>query len=130
MLKRVGFGIKFLVHPPAEPLYDLVWHGHLVSIIVSSLTVKRRPGGRSPIFVSGDCDAAIATVEKALLDLFHLTPGVWDADRMAEMRFQQTELVALDRLAAFAERMAKPRILHAVRVWRECCSLDEPGELL
>ena len=75
-------------------------------------------------------DAAIATVEKALLDLFHLTPGVWDADRMAEMRFQQTELVALDRLAAFAERMAKPRILHAVRVWRECCSLDDAGEPL
>ena len=73
----------------------------------------------------------MATVEKALLDLFHLTPGAWNADRMIEMRFQQTELLDLDRLAAFARRMAKPRILHAVRVWRECCYLpDDEGEEL
>lgn len=76
-------------------------------------------------------DAAVATMEKALLDLFHLTPGAWDADRMIEMRFQQTELLDLDRLDAFARRMAKPRILRAVRVWRECCYLsDDEGEEL
>ena len=76
-------------------------------------------------------DAIVATVEKALLDLFHLTPGAWDVDRMAEMRFQQTELFDRDRLGALARRMGKPRILHAVRVWRERHPLrgDEGEEL-
>lgn len=76
-------------------------------------------------------DAIIATVEKALLDLFHLTPGAWDAGRMIEMRFQQTELFDYDRLAALARRMGRPRILRAVRVWRACCSRNgDDGEEL
>ena len=69
----------------------------------------------------------IATAEKALLDLFHLSSGEWDRPRMIEMRFQQTEVVDRRRLEAYARRMGKPRILRAVRVWRECCDAPEDG---
>ena len=72
-------------------------------------------------------DVVLATVEKALLDLFHLSSGEWDRTRMIEMRFQQTGLVDGRRLQACAERMGKPRILRAVRVWRECCDAQEEG---
>ncbi len=72
-------------------------------------------------------DVVLATAEKALLDLFHLSSGEWDRPRMVEMRFQQTGIVDRRRLEAYARRMGKPRILRAVRVWRECCDAPEDG---
>ena len=70
-------------------------------------------------------EALVATAEKALLDLFHLHPGEWDRRRMAEMRFQQTDLVDRDRLRAYAERIGKPRILRAVDAWLVCIAEHE-----
>ena len=69
----------------------------------------------------------LATAEKALLDLFHLSGGEWDRPRMVEMRLQQTGLVDRRRLEAYAQRMGKPRILRAVQVWRECCDARQDG---
>lgn len=43
------------------------------------------------------------------------------------MRFQQTGMVDRRRLQAWAQRMGKPRILRAVRVWRDCCDAQEDG---
>ena len=72
-------------------------------------------------------DVVLATPEKALLDLFHLSSGEWDRPRLIEMRFQQTGIVDRRRLEAYAQRMGKPRILRAVRAWRECCDAPEDG---
>ena len=82
--------------------------------------------GYRTVSIAG-ADVVVATVEKALLDLFHLSRGAWDGPRMVEMRFQQTGLVDRRRLEAYARRMGKPRILRAVRVWRACCDAPEDG---
>ena len=80
--------------------------------------------GYHSVAVAGS-EVLVATAEKALLDLFHLNPGVWDRDRMIEMRFQQTEVVDRDRLHAYARRIGKPRIGRAVVVWLACSAEQE-----
>ena len=82
--------------------------------------------GYRTVSIAG-ANVVIATAEKALLDLFHLSGGEWDRPRMVEMRFQQTGVVDRHRLEAYARRMGKPRILRAVQVWRECCDAPEEG---
>ena len=74
--------------------------------------------GYRTVSVAG-AEVVLATPEKALLDLFHLSSGEWDRPRMIEMRFQQDEGIDRRRLQAYAQRMGKPRILRAVQVWRE-----------
>ncbi|OHE84352.1 MAG: hypothetical protein A3G75_04200 [Verrucomicrobia bacterium RIFCSPLOWO2_12_FULL_64_8] len=61
--------------------------------------------------------ASIAEPEKALLDLWHLTPGEWTRDRLAAMRFQQTERIDRDRLDRYADRWQSPRIRRAASRW-------------
>ena len=82
--------------------------------------------GYRTVSIAG-AEVVLATAEKALLDLFHLSSGEWDRPRMIEMRFQQTGVVDRRRLQAYARRMGKPRILRAVQVWRECCDAPEDG---
>ena len=82
--------------------------------------------GYHTVAIAG-AEVMIATPEKALLDLFHLSTGEWDRPRMIEMRFQQSEVVDLSRLQAYAQRMEKPRISRAVQVWRECCDAPDDG---
>ena len=82
--------------------------------------------GYRTVSIAG-ADVLLATAEKALLDLFHLSGGEWGRPRMVEVRFQQTEVVDRRRLEAYAQRMGKPRILRAVQVWRECCDAREDG---
>ena len=53
--------------------------------------------------IDGAC-FSIAEPEKALLDLWHLSPGEWTADRLHGMRFQQTNLVDAPRLRGYAAR--------------------------
>ena len=81
--------------------------------------------GYRTISIAG-AEVAIATPEKALLDLFHLNSGEWDRLRMIEMRFQHGEGIDQRRLREYAHRMGKPRILRAVQVWRACC--DAPDD--
>ena len=80
--------------------------------------------GYRTVSIAG-ADVVIATAEKALLDLFHLSAGEWDRPRMMEMRFQRNEGVDGRRLRDYAQRLGKPRILRAVQVWRECCDAPE-----
>jgi len=82
--------------------------------------------GYRAVSIAG-AEVVLATAEKALLDLFHLSRREWDRPRMLEMRFQQTGLVDRHRLQAWARRLGKPRILRAVQVWRECCDAQEDG---
>jgi len=61
----------------------------------------------------------LAEPEKALLDLWHLERGVWDPVRMAEMRFQNMELIQPKKLVQYTARFASPRLRKAVRVWMD-----------
>jgi hypothetical protein len=53
--------------------------------------------------------AFIATPEKALLDLAHLTPHSDSTDYLAELRLQNLDRLDLPRLYEFAERSEKPK---------------------
>ena len=66
--------------------------------------------------IDGAC-FSIAEPEKALLDLWHLSPGEWTADRLHGMRFQQTNLVDAPRLRGYAARWHSPRIGRAASRW-------------
>lgn len=69
----------------------------------------------------------VASPEKALLDLWHLQSGVWDTDRMAEMRFQNFDVVSTGRLCDCAERFGLPRLMRAVAVWEQVSASTEEG---
>jgi predicted transcriptional regulator of viral defense system len=71
------------------------------------------------------CPTWIAEPEKALLDLWYLNPGEWTRDRLVEMRFQNPELVDLQRLLLYAEQWGSPRLLCTARRWVELASHDE-----
>jgi predicted transcriptional regulator of viral defense system len=69
----------------------------------------------------------LAEPEKALLDLWHLERGEWSEDRMAEMRFQQFDMVNDAKLLQYAERFGSPRISAAVQVWMEVAKRETEG---
>lgn len=61
--------------------------------------------------------AFIATPEKALLDLAHLTPNSDSPNYLLQLRLQNLERLDLNRLQEFAERADKPkwkRVAHQV----------------
>ncbi len=66
-----------------------------------------QPGG--PILV--------ASPEKALVDDWHLSRGEWTTARLAEMRYQQTDLIHADRLRASVRRFNSPRLIRAAERW-------------
>jgi len=68
----------------------------------------------------------IAEPEKALLDLWYLESGDWSQARMREMRFQNAEVVDLQRMNAFADRYQSPRMVKAVKQWADLT--DSEGE--
>jgi predicted transcriptional regulator of viral defense system len=69
----------------------------------------------------------VAAPEKALLDMWHLQSGVWDADRMREMRFQNFDVVSTGRLRDYAERFGLPRLMRAVSIWEQVSASSEQG---
>lgn len=68
----------------------------------------------------------LAEPEKALLDLWHLERGPWTRDRMAGMRFQNTDAVRKARLKRYAAVFGSPRLLKAAEVW--CRLVEEEQE--
>lgn len=64
--------------------------------------------------VSGKQEAYIASAEKALLDLFYLTPGSDDAAYIAELRLQASGQLDTDKMMRMAERFGAPKLLRAV----------------
>jgi hypothetical protein len=53
--------------------------------------------------------AFVATPEKALLDLSHLTPHSDSPNYLSQLRLQNMERLDLTRLSEFAERAGKPK---------------------
>ncbi len=78
----------------------------------------------------GDAQVMVAEPEKALLDHWHLTPGEWAAERLAEMRYQHAGTVDHALLERYAERFGSPRVRQAVNRWLEQCSQTEGDEAL
>lgn len=68
----------------------------------------------------------IAEPEKALLDLWYMSPGPWTKERMEGMRFQNIQQVDAVKLRRYAERIAVPRINKACSVWMRLTP-DEEG---
>ena len=78
----------------------------------------------------GEENVLMATPEKALLDLWHLQSGVWDLERMREMRFQNFGVVSLERLRDYAGKFGKPRLERAVSAWQRLEASAEKGTVL
>jgi predicted transcriptional regulator of viral defense system len=72
-------------------------------------------------------EVLVADPEKALLDHWHLTSGEWTPARLGEMRYQHCDVVASERLRAYAERFASPRLQRAVERWLKLAAAAEEG---
>ena len=77
---------------------------------------------------SGKQEAYIASPEKALLDLFYLTPGSEDAAYIAELRLQGTEELDFQGMTSMAERFKAPRLKRAVERLDKHLNLAEPRD--
>ena len=68
-----------------------------------------------------------AEPEKSLLDLWYLSRGTWDRNRMDEMRFQNVELIDGVKLREYAARFTSPRLLRAANLWVELTIKEREG---
>jgi len=60
--------------------------------------------------------AFVASPEKALLDLIHLTPGADSTEYLGELRLQNPDAFNLSVLADLAQRSGKPKVIRAARL--------------
>jgi len=72
--------------------------------------------GYSRMEVAARQFAFVASPEKALLDLIHLTPGADSKDYLGELRLQNPEAMNLSMLDELARRSGKAKLLRAARL--------------
>ncbi|HOX04503.1 MAG TPA: hypothetical protein P5555_20640 [Candidatus Paceibacterota bacterium] len=60
--------------------------------------------------------AFVASPEKALLDLVHLTPGADSGDYLRELRLQNPSAIRMTVLNELAQRSGKPKLIRAVGI--------------
>jgi predicted transcriptional regulator of viral defense system len=72
--------------------------------------------GYSQIEVAPRQLAFVASPEKALLDLIHLTPGADSEEYLRQLRLQTPEAINLPRLLELAQRSGKPKLMRASRL--------------
>jgi predicted transcriptional regulator of viral defense system len=65
--------------------------------------------GYQRVDIASEQSAFVATPEKALLDLTHLTPNADSLYYLRQLRLQNLERLNLERLHEFAQRAAKPK---------------------
>jgi predicted transcriptional regulator of viral defense system len=73
--------------------------------------------------------AFVASPEKALLDLIHLTPGADSENYLRELRLQNPEAMDLSMLDELARRSGKAKLLRAARLVKRLLEA-EGGEAL
>jgi len=83
--------------------------------------------GFSPVRLAGR-KVLVAAPEKALIDYWHLESGEWSAERMREMRLAGDVLQSA-KLEQMVHRIGKPRLLRALRVWKEESRDAAEGEI-
>lgn len=71
--------------------------------------------GYSQLEVAVGQFAFIASAEKALLDLAHLTPGADSPDYLRELRLQSDGVLDMRRLRELAKRSGRPKLLRTAR---------------
>ncbi|MCU0663112.1 MAG: hypothetical protein MUC50_12395 [Myxococcota bacterium] len=69
--------------------------------------------GYSQVEVAPRQHAFVASPEKALLDLIHLTPGADTVAYLGELRLQHSEAFSVATLDALARRSGKPKLMRA-----------------
>ena len=72
--------------------------------------------GYSRMEVAARQFAFVASPEKALLDLIHLTPGADSKDYLGELRLQNPEAMNLSMLDELARRSGKAKLLRAAQL--------------
>ena len=77
----------------------------------------------------GEAEILVAEPEKALLDHWHLTAGEWTAERLAEMRYQNTQGIDASRLQAYAARFRSPRLVRTVQRWLHLAAEEDKGTM-
>jgi hypothetical protein len=75
----------------------------------------------------GGQEILVADPAKALLDHWHLTPGEWTVERLAEMRYQDVDKVSAATLRAYGVRFNSPRLSRAVERWMVLAAESEEG---
>lgn len=73
--------------------------------------------------------AFVASAEKALLDLVHLTPGADSTDYLRELRLQNLEALNTQTLNDLAGRSGRPKLMRAVNIMESILS-EEEGDTL
>jgi predicted transcriptional regulator of viral defense system len=81
--------------------------------------------GYSRIEVAARQLAFVASPEKALLDLIHLTPGGDSEDCLRELRLQNWAAIDLSVLEGFARRSGKAKLLRGGRLVRRLATVEE-----
>jgi predicted transcriptional regulator of viral defense system len=81
--------------------------------------------GYSRVEVAPRQFAFVASPEKALLDLVHLTPGSDSSDFLQELRLQNPAAVSLSALDQLAQRSGKPKLVRAARLVRPLLVAEE-----
>jgi len=71
----------------------------------------------------------LSDIEKAILDLWHLNKGEWTVERLSSMRFQNFDLVNVERLQQYASKFNSPRIIRAVKNWNLLVEMEKEGEI-
>jgi predicted transcriptional regulator of viral defense system len=72
--------------------------------------------GYSRIEVAPRQFAFVASPEKALLDLVHLTPGADSPEYLRELRLQNPSAISVSTLDELAQRSGKPKLSRAARL--------------
>jgi hypothetical protein len=72
--------------------------------------------GYSRVEVAPRQSAFVASPEKALLDLVHLTPGADSEDYLRELRLQNPAAIRMSVLTELARRSGKPKLLRAAQL--------------
>ena len=91
-----------------------------------------RPGffwGYGEVEVGGGEGAYVALPEKALLDLFYLTPGAIRSSFVRELRLASGAMNS-QRLRQFAKRTAKPKLIRAAALTSRVLDKERKGEAL
>jgi predicted transcriptional regulator of viral defense system len=77
--------------------------------------------------LGGGAGAFLASPEKALLDLVHLSPGGDSPDYLAELRLQNLERLDPQRVIEFADRGGSPKLRRAGRRLVELIARESAG---
>jgi predicted transcriptional regulator of viral defense system len=85
--------------------------------------------GYSRVEVAPRQFAFVASPEKALLDLVHLTPGADSTDYLRELRLQNPAAIHMSALIELAQRSGKPKLVRTARLVGPLLAAEEGDAL-